>query len=513
MDRNFGEMIERNAGIRPDKVAVKCKGLSLTFEDLNNRTNRLSNSLLKMGLGKGDRVAVLSRNCSQYVELYWAIAKAGLIIVPINFRLIGKEISFLVNDSGAKAFVSGKEFVSGVESVRGEMPVLTHLIVIGPPSGDWMSYDELIQMGGEDLPPSIVRVEDVLCIMYTSGTTSFPKGAVITHGNWLASARYHCGAFNIGEGDTCLIVNPLFHVAATWPLYSHFYIGGSVVLLPSFDLEEVLSTLDKEKITTFNTVPTIINELLQSPTIREFDFRHLKWIGYGGSTMPLDVLGAAVEIFGNKFFHVYGLTESNGAVTRLPPEDHLRKDASGSLSKIRSCGRAIDPIGVRIVDESGRDKKPHEIGEIVVKGDCVINEYRGLPEVTAQTIQHGWLRTGDLGTIDEEGYFYVVDRKKDIIISGGENISSREVEDVIHRHPGVLEAAVIGVTHPKWGEAVKAVIVKKKGCEVIREEIENLCRKNLAGFKCPKSIDFVDSLPKSSTGKILKREIRKHLGL
>ncbi len=513
MDRNFGEIIERNARIRPDKVAVKFERLSLTFEDLNTRTNRLANSLLKIGLEKGDRVAVLARNCPQYIELYWAMARAGLTIVPINFRLIGKEISFIVNDSGARAFFSGNDFVCGVESVRGEMPVLTHLIALGFPSGDWMSYDELIQTGREGPPRTIVHTEDVICIMYTSGTTSFPKGAVITHGNWLASARYHCNAFDIGEEDKCLIVNPLFHVAATWPMYSHFYKGGSVVLLPSFDSERVLSTLDKEKITTFNTLPTIINELLQVPKIKEFDFRHLKWIGYGGSTMPLDVLKKSIEIFGNKFLHVYGLTESNGAVTRLPPEDHQKRDASGRLSKIRSCGRAIDPIGVRIVDESGKDKKPDEIGEIVVKGDCVINEYWGLPEVTVQTIQDGWLSTGDLGTMDEEGYFYIVDRKKDIIVSGGENISSREVEDVIYLNPGVLEAAVIGVPHPKWGEAVKAILVKKKGYEVTEGEIEDLCRKNLAGFKRPKSIDFVDSLPKSSTGKILKREIRKQLGL
>jgi acyl-CoA synthetase (AMP-forming)/AMP-acid ligase II len=376
-----------------------------------------------------------------------------------------------------------------------------------------MGYEDVIQLGRENPPQIGVSGEDIVCIMYTSGTTALPKGVVITHGNWLASAKYHCKAFDIREDDRSLIVNPLFHVAATWPMYSHFRVGGSIVILPRFDPERVLITLDAERITTFNTVPTIINELLQCPNVRELDFSHLRWIGYGASTMPVELLKRAIEKFGNRFAHVYGLTETNGAVTVLSPEDHQRRDGSGDLSKIRSCGRAIEPIGVRIVDDSGDDRKPHEIGEIVVKGDCVIREYWRLPEATAQTIPDGWLRTGDLGTMDEEGYFYVLDRKKDIIITGGENVSSREVEDVIYLHPGVLEAAVIGVPHPKWGEAVKAFIVRKKGHEVIEEALETLFRKKLAGFKRPKAIQFVDSLPKSATGKILKRELRNQLGL
>jgi acyl-CoA synthetase (AMP-forming)/AMP-acid ligase II len=493
----------------PDKTCVKFENEELSYSELEHKTNQLANGFLSLNLKKGDRIAILSRNNLPFIEIYWAAAKIGLVVVPINFRLISKDVLYMVNDSGTKVVMAQEKFVPVIEPIIKNIPSVEYYIGIDFEQAQWKNYKDLF-IGQSSQPPKVdIQEDDLISIMYTSGVTTLPKGVAISQKNWLSSTRIHADVLDIQKEDICLIVNPLFHVAATWPMLCHLYAGGSIVLLSDFDPERIIDTLEKDAITTFNTVPTIINELLQIPGIEKRNFSHLKWIGYGGATMPIELLMKGMRIFGNKFIGFYGLTESNGAVTCLLPNDHLIQDPMGNFLKIRSCGKAVKGIEVKIGDEFGEELPPGQLGEFMLKGETIINSYWKLPEITAQTIQNGWFETGDLGSVDEEGFFYFVDRKKDIIISGGENISSREVEDVIYKHPAVLEAIVIGVPDQKWGEAVKAIVVRKAGYEVSENEIIELCRQNIAGFKRPKSVDFVDFLPKTASGKIIKREIKE----
>lgn len=505
----LNDILTENSRMLPGKICIKFEGRELSFSELENRVNQLANAFISLDLKKGDRIAILSRNSLPFIEVYWTAATIGLIVVPINFRLISKEVLYLINNSEAKVIIAQEEFVPIIERIIQDIPSIKHYIGIDFNKGLWKSYEALVRTQSSQSPRVEVQQDDLISIMYTSGVTNLPKGVAISQQNWLASARIHGDVLGIQSNDICLIVNPLFHVAATWPMLSHFYVGGSIVLLSSFDLAKIVETLEKDSITTFNTVPTVINELLQIPEIERRNFSHLKWIGYGGAVMPVELLKKGIQIFGNKFIGFYGLTESSGAVTCLLPDDHLIQDSKGNFIRIHSCGKPMKGLEVKIGDEFGRPLPPDRLGEFMLRGETISHSYWKLPEVTAQTIKDGWFETGDLGTIDEDGFFYFVDRKKDIIISGGENISSREVEDVIYRHPGVLEAIVIGVPDQKWGEAVKAVIVKKPGYEVSEDEIIQLCRQNLAGFKRPKSVDFVDALPKTSSGKILKRAIKE----
>lgn len=493
----------------PDKTCIKFENEELSYSEIEHKTNQLANGFLSLNLKKGDRIAILSRNNLSFIEIYWAAAKIGLVVVPINFRLISKDVLYLVNDSEAIVFLTQQEFTPIIEPIIKDIPSVKHYIGIDFDSKQWKNYADLFKNQSYQFPEIDIKEDDLISIMYTSGVTKIPKGAAISQKNLLTSAQIHADTLSIQSNDISLIVNPLFHVAATWPMFSHFYAGGSIVLLSNYSPEKIIETLERDSITTFNTVPTIINELLQIPGIEKRNFTHLKWIGYGGATMPVELLMKGLQIFGNKFIGFYGLTESSGAVTCLFPDNHLIRDHMGNFSKIRSSGKVMKGLEVQVSDKLGNKLPPGKLGEFILKGEPIINSYWKSPEITSKTIQNGWFRTGDLGTVDDDGFFYFIDREKEIIISGGENISSREVEDVLYKHPAVLEAVVIGIPDKKWGEAVKAVIVRKPGCEVSEDEIINVCRQNLASFKRPKSVDFIDAFPKTASGKILKRIIKE----
>ena len=434
------------------------------------------------------------------MEAYLAAAKGGFALVPINYRLIGREVAYIINNSEPITLIYEEEYQGLVKITSSDISSVKNFIPMS-------RYEELISKSPAHEPEVLISEEDIVCIMYTSGTTGLPKGAVMTHKNWLSHTVNMVLELNISSEDVTLNVTPFFHVATIWPMLTHLYMGGTNVILSRFEPKAVLETLERERITTCNLVPTMIIQMLECSDINRYDLSSIRWLGYGASPMPVEVLRRAIAIFGKKLVQVYGLTEACPLLTLLPAEEHILEGPKAR--RLTSCGREIINVEVRVVDEGGKDVAPGRVGEIIARGDIIIKGYWRMPEETASTIRDGWLYTGDLATVDEEGYIYIVDRKKDIIISGGENISSREVEEALYSHPAVLEAAVIGVPDKVLGEAVKAVVVLKEGVRATEAEIIEHCKGRLAGYKRPRSVDFVESLPKSAAGKILKRELRE----
>ncbi|MEE8448210.1 MAG: long-chain-fatty-acid--CoA ligase [Thermodesulfobacteriota bacterium] len=505
----LGELVDRNARKYPDKTAVIFGPHRFSFAQFRERVNRLANALLGSGLTKEDRLAILAKNCHQYMEIFFAAAKAGLVVVPLNHRLLGGEIAHIVNHAQAKLFLFQSNYTGLIRSITPELRLVKEYVSLGPEVEGYQDYESLLASYSGDDPGVEVTEEDMICIMYTSGTTGSPKGAVMTQSNWLAHTVNMIIELKISSHDRTLHVIPFFHIASTWPMLTHFYMGATNVILESFEPNAVLETFERGRITTCNLVPSMIIQLLESDELPRHDYSGLKWLGYGASPMPLEVLRKAISAFGPKLLQVYGLTEANPLLTLLPVEEHVLEGEEKLVRRLTSCGRQLINVDVRVVDDSGALVKPGQVGEIIARGDSIIREYWRMPEETRRTIKDGWLYSGDLATVDEDGYIYIVDRKKDIIISGGENISSREVEEAIYCHPAVLEAAVMAVPDDHLVEAVKAVVVLKKGQQASEEEIIALCRQKLAGYKRPRSVDFVDSLPKGASGKILKRELRE----
>ncbi|MDI6775936.1 MAG: long-chain-fatty-acid--CoA ligase [Syntrophales bacterium] len=505
----LAELLMRNVRNNPHKRAMVCREtrISLTYGEFNARVNSLLNGLCDLGVKKGDRVAVLYHNCHHYAELFFALVKGGMVLVPIDFRLKEKEISFLLNNSQASMVVVGEDYIEVLPSPV-DIPTVRGLICIGKAPDGMEDYEYLISSHPPWEPRVNVEEKDLATLYHTSGTTGVPKGVMMTHKNLISIATNTLIAFRITPDDITLHTSPFSHVAPIWPLLIHFYMGGSNVLLKKFAPQDVLEAIEEERITTWNSVPVMIIQLLNYPDIHRYDLSSLRWISYGAAPMPVEILKRALTLLGPILIQVYGLTEAY-PVTLLPREDHILEGPEEKLRRLGSCGRELINCEARVVDERGEDVAPGEIGEIITKGDHVMEGYWGLPEETSATIKDGWLYTGDLATVDAEGYIYIVDRKKEIIISGGENISPREVEEVIYMHPSVSEVAVIGVPDEKWGEAVKALVVLREGKKATAEEIIDLCKNNLAGFKKPKAVEFLISLPHTPSGKVLKRELRE----
>jgi acyl-CoA synthetase (AMP-forming)/AMP-acid ligase II len=506
----IGDIARRNAQLHPDKVGLKFEGRSYTYAEFNQRVNRLANGLLELGLSKGARVGLLERNRPELIEAYFAIAKSGAIAVPINPGSSKDELAFLMEDAGITALITGGDFIDGQGSWRNRWKQLEHVIVLGDrDSGQCISYEKLISGMPPDEPGATVAENDPWLIMYTSGTTGRPKGVVSSHRNHLANTATMVQELRIRHDDVSILVMPLYHIGGLWPTLVHFQQGGRVILQRKFDETAVLDAIQAERVTTFNLVPIMLIRLLEHERLRECDLRSLRLIFYGGAPMPVPVLRRALAHFGNRLMTGLGMTEASGGFLFLQPGDLCLEGPEGKVRRLNSVGRQAVNVLTRIVDAEGREIKPGEVGEVIVKGDNVMSGYWNLPDETAHAIRNGWLHTGDLATIDDEGYVFVVDRAKDIIISGGENISSREVEDALHAHPAVLEAAVIGIPDDRWGESVHAVVVRRRESELTEEMLIAHCREKLAGFKRPRTVEFMPELPRNSLGKVDKRVLKE----
>jgi len=505
----WADIIYRNALLHPDTEAFVCDDERITFSDYNSRINRLINALFKLGVKKGNVIGILSWNCLEYVDIYGAAYKGGFIASPYNPRLKEKELEYIINYSEAAILFVGQEFAEIVNSLKNRLNSVRHYIILDNSSTGMLNYGNLLAGPGEE-PDVRVDEDDPACIIYTSGTTGIPRGALYTQRCFIEDSRTFVLESGIKLGDRHILLAPSFHVGGNSQIRSYMYIAGCNIILKSANPAATLQAIQKEKATHIELVPTNLIAMINLPDFNKYDISSLKYIGYGASPMPLEVIKKGEELFGQVFMQVYGQSESGPAITYLSQDDHKIKDVpEKNNKKLNSSGRPHIGVHVRIVDGNDNDVEPGERGEIIVKSKHVMVEYWHKPEETATAIIDGWLHTGDIGYYDEEGYIYIVDRKKDMIISGGENVFPREVEEVLYSHPAVLEAAVIGIPDPYWVEKVHALVVLKQGASATVEDIIAFCKKTLAGFKVPKSIDFVDSLPKNPAGKILKKELRK----
>ena len=503
------EILLKNANSNPEKLAVVDMGTSTscTYDELNARVNRLAHALTDAGVSKGDRVAIVQHNCLEYIEAFFSIFKIGAVLTTFDYRVAPRELLYLLNDSKANTLIIGENYLNLISPIRSEISTVRNFICIGQGAENMQSYNELVSTYPTTEPVANIDENDLSTLYYTSGTTGLPKGVMMTHKNLTVAMMNMLKALPVTSEDITLHTSPFSHIAPIWPLLDHCYVGGANVIVRGFEPKVVLEAISEHRVTTWNTVPTVILRLIEYPELDRYDLSSLRWIGYGASPMPIEVLKKAILKLGNIFTQVYGATETY-IVTVLPKEDHVLDGPENKLRRLRSCGKSLDGLEVRIVNKQDKDTEPGETGEIIVKGDSVTPGYWELPGETAKAIKQGWYYTGDLATIDEEGYIYIVDRKKEIIISGGENVSPREVEEVIYKHPSVFEVAVIGIPDEKWVEAVKAVVVLKEGKTATEEEIIAFCKQNLARFKAPKSVDFTDSLPKTASGKISRKEIK-----
>ena len=486
----------------------------ITFSQFNARINRVIRSLHRYGVRQGEAIGILSWNCLEYADFFGAAMKGGFIASPFNPRLHPEELEYLLNDSEARTLFVGPELLETIERLRPHLPKVENYIGLGGSAPGMISYQELLS-GEESGEPDVdVGKNDPVIILYTSGTTGLPRGALYTHAQKLDNTRIKALEMGTKLGDRHLMVLPFFHIGGDSHVWPFFLTGGCNVILPnrSFDPVTVLQAVQEEKVTDMQIVPTQLNALLSHPDLKRYELSSLSRIYYAASPMPVELLRKGLEVFGPIFAQGYGQTESGPQICTLPKEAHQVLDKPAEEQKVlASCGQPSLGVHVRVVDKENRDVLPGVVGEIIAQSDSIMTEYWKKPKETAETIVEGWLHTGDLAYYDEEGFVYIVDRKKDMIVSGGENVYSREVEDVLYKHSGVAEAAVIGVPDPRWVERVHAVIVLKPNIVATEEEIIVFCKKHIASYKTPKSVEFVDVLPKNPQGKILKKTIRsKH---
>ena len=448
----------------PDRFAVIEGDVRITFSDFNERVNRLAHAILNLGLSKGDRVAVLSHNVYQYVELYFACAKAGTPIVPLNFRATSKELTYIINDSEAKLIFLASNYLHVVEEMKNQIPTVTELISVEKKLSGYLFYEDLILNSDPGEPDVEIDEDDIVVLGYTGGTTGRPKGVMTTHRNVMSSCFNEGIVYGHGQNTIFLNLAPMFHAGDAMSTFHYFFGGGTSVLLGDFTAEGVLKAIEQYQVTHTLFVPAMILAISQFQGESAFNLESLKYISYGTAPMPVERLKSAMQLFkGCKFVQVYGATETFVPMTMLLPNDHILEGSPEQIRRLASAGREVAGVEAKIVDENDQEVPFGEVGEVIVRGNNVMKGYWKLPELTSETLRNGWYHTGDLGKMDEGRYIYIVDRKKDMIISGGENIYPQEIEQVLFQHPEVAEAAVIGIPDDKWGEAIKALVVRKAG--------------------------------------------------
>lgn len=505
----LGDLVRRNSKLFPDRSAFIFEGKRITWSQADERINRLAHALLDLGAKREDRIAVFSKNCNEYLEAYFACARSATTCTAINYRLSPRELRYVIENSEAKIVIVTDEFLDVFEEIRPHLRTAEHCIVIGEAPDGMRGYDELLAAASPKPPRIEQHEDDVVLQMYTSGTTGLPKGAMLTHRNLITNAIGCSFGMQFRPGDCILMVAPLYHMAAGMCSLATIVQGGPILLHRDFNPMAILDDMESGQVTHALLIPVMVNFLLQMPGVENRDFNNIRGIIYGASPMPVEVLRKAMEVFRCDFIQGYGQTESSAVLCVLRPEDHVLDGTPEQLKRLGSAGREVFGTEVRVVNEAGKGVTPGEIGEVIGRGNNVMKGYWKMPEATAQTIRDGWLHTGDLATVDEAGYVYILDRVKDMIISGGENIYSREVEEVLYQHPAIADAAVIGVPDGQWGETVKAFVVLREGAAAAAEEIIDFTRGRLAGFKRPRSIDFVESLPRNLSGKVLKKVLRE----
>ncbi len=506
---NLGQILKVNAKKFPETVALKDNKRAFTFPEVNKRVNRLAHGLLSLGLSKGDKIAVLLENSIEIVEVYLATAKTGLVIVPVNFRLVGSEIEYIVNNSDARALIANAEFTATVDAIKPKLKAILpdRYIVVDEEIEGYREYETFLQGAAESEPEVHVEPEEPWILIYTSGTTGTPKGVVRSHESHIAFYLINAVDFGFNEHDICLNVMPLCHINSTFFTFTFTYIGATAYIHParSFRAEEILQIIEREKITFISLIPTHYSLILNvSEAERERDVSSIRKLLCSSAPVSKDMKKAIMAYFpGVELYEAYGSTEA-GIVTVLKPEDQMRK--LGSIG-FESLGTDF----VKILDEAGDEVAVGEIGELYSRGPMLFDEYYKMPKKTSASFKGGWFSAGDMAICDEDGYYEIIDRKDNLIITGGEHVYPSEVEKVIGSHPGVLDVAIIGLPDEKWGEVVTAFIIPTQpDAPPTEKEIMSFCADKMSGYKRPKAVQFIceEEMPRTGSGKILHRALR-----
>jgi acyl-CoA synthetase (AMP-forming)/AMP-acid ligase II len=495
---NIGGLLTKRSTVTPDREGLVCEGIRRTYKQMNDRANRIANTMKALGVNHGDRVGLLALNEPEYFDMYFGLGKIGAILVPINHRLAGPEIEYILSDCEAKVLVFGKEFAEVVDSIRNDIPSKDLVAIFDDPPGWAKSYESVIREASEEEPEEEGGDDDTLTILYTSGTTGRPKGAQLTHTYYFWNSVNLMSTLGMDVGETTLIALPLFHIGALagppWLVHA----GGKAVLLRTLDPKRFLELIQEEKVNGFGSVPQLLDFLKLVPDFENYDWSSIKIILVYAAPVPVALIEEYAAA-GIKVRQLYGLTECNTATVL---------DGENAIAKVGSCGKPFFHTEVRVVDENDRDVGPEVKGEVLLRAPNMMKGYWNRPEETEAALKDGWLHTGDVGRLDVEGFLYIMDRKKDMIISGGENIYPAEIEDSLRHNAKILDVAVIGYPHEKWGEAVMAVVVVREGEELTEAEFLEWCEGKIGKFKIPKKVVFSETIPRTPTGKILKRVLR-----
>ena len=513
---NIWMTLSKAVSLYPQKIGVVDGEVRLTYGQVGDRVGGLAQFFQARGIRSFERISILEVNSHQFLETYYAAAGIGAILNPLNVRLSPAEVAFILRDSHSRWLVANARFAPLVEATLKEETPVEGILWIGrkPPLDAGIpsvDYDEALSSDPGPFLPEPVREDHVAHLYYTSGTTGRPKGVMLTHKNVYLHALGTIAELRLSDMDVWAHIAPMFHLADAWATFAITWVGGRHVMVPQFEAEAVLATIQRERITLSNMIPTMLNLMIKHPRVGEYDYSSLRVILSGGAPIAPEVVRRIIEAFRCEYIQTYGMTETSPYLTLSILKDHLRRlSPEQQLAYKAKTGRPFMAVDLKVVDEEGREVPADDrtVGEIWVRGDTVTPGYWNLPEETEKAFHHGWLRTGDLAVIDSEGYANIVDRKKDMILSGGENVYCTEVENVLYMHPKVLEAAVFGVPDEKWGEAVRAAVVLRPGESAAEDEIIQFCKAHLAHYKAPKSVDFIPELPKTGSGKITKKALR-----
>jgi acyl-CoA synthetase (AMP-forming)/AMP-acid ligase II len=502
--------------ICPDRDSVVFEGKRYTFAQISERSNRLANAMVDMGVKKGERVAILQVNCNQFLETYFAVAKIGAILVPLNFRAKQDELTYMLNNAEVVLILVGDRYVDMVNEMRPNLNTVKHYITIDNKREGMLFYDEVLASGSPDDVITEIDDDDVTILMYTAGTTGRPKGVPLTHNGFSIYVLENVDPANPDIEESNILTVPLYHVAGAQALLAAVYGGRTIVMMRQFETKEWMETVQKEKANRAMLVPTMLKWIVDNPDYDKYDLSSLKVITYGAAPMPFEVIKKAIEVMPDvRFINAFGQTETASTITMLGPEDHVISGTDAEKEKklrrlTSSIGRPMSDVEMKVIDDNGKELPPGEAGEIIARGPRVMSGYWQDDEKTAKAFTaDGWLRTGDVGYRDEEGYYYLAGRGDDMIIRGGENISPEEVENILYSNPKIEDVAVIGIPDPEWGQEPAAVIVLKKGVSATEDEIMEFAREKLSSFKRPRMVFFTDELPRNQMGKVLKRVLRE----
>jgi acyl-CoA synthetase (AMP-forming)/AMP-acid ligase II len=503
---NLTTILKKTIELYPDKKAVICEGKKFTYQQFGDRVGRLANALIKSNIIKGDKVAILHKNCHYYLETYFGVMQIGATLVPLNHYLTSKELEFIIKNSESKLLITSNDFSGKVNVIKNEYEKDIKIIKTG------YAYEDFIANSPNNIPDINIDEEDIAQIYYTSGTTGRPKGVILSHKNVNIHANNSITELHLRDNDSWLHAAPLFHLADAWATWAITKVGGTHVLLRDFNPKKICKIIEDEKVTITNMVPTMYYRIVNYPKVIDYNYSSLRVLLSGGASTSLDLICKIIEIFKCDYIQTYGMTETSPFLTMSILKNHLCSLPYNQQIKYKSTtGREFLGVKLKVVNNKGKEVKNNnkEVGEIIVKGDTIFKGYWKLPEETKKVFRNGWFYTGDMAVIDQEGYITIVDRKKDMIITGGENVFSIEIENILYSHPAVLEAAVIGIPNLEWGEMVTAFIILKRGEHITEDEIKRYCKGKIANYKIPKSIVFLENLPKLGSGKISKKIIKE----